>query len=186
MSIEPILAKIPTMTADQRKALRANAEEKLASADPKWAVDAPKVLAALDAFGAEQGRVTREAHAHQVAKLDGSSPVERIVLAFELEPTTPGEDKLIQTLLDHPGATCAELSDLHGWQENAWDMQYGAMCAHRQEFLWPLLPAVREELAPNIDLLTIKSRGEDGVLRYITRPEAVEAFVKLGFREKAQ
>ena len=40
MNIEATISRIPAMTADQRKILRANAEQKLASSDPKWGVKA--------------------------------------------------------------------------------------------------------------------------------------------------
>jgi hypothetical protein len=182
VSIELTLSKIPKMTADQRKVLRANAQSKLELGDPQWADDAPKVLAALEAFEEEEGRTAHHKRNRNIANLDGASAIERIVLAFELEPPTRGEENLIQTLLDHPGSTCGEMSDLHGYQENAWDMQYGLMCAKRQDFLWPLQPAVRDGLEPNTNLLTIKTRGEDGVLRYTTKGEAVDAFKQLGFR----
>lgn len=185
MNIELTLAKIPAMTADQRKTLRANAEEKLASGDPKWAIDAPRVLATLDAFEEEQGRVTSQRRAIKIANLKDASAVERIVLAFEIEPATQAEEKMIQILLDHPGSTATQLTDLHGWVGDAWDLQYGGMCARRQEYLWPLEPAVRTEEAPNIDMLTFKTRGEDGMLRYANRPEALEAFKLLGFRVTA-
>lgn len=184
MNIDTILTKIPLMSVDERKTLRANAEEKLASGDAKWADAAPKVLEALDAVNAEEGRLALAAHNSKVADLDECSPIERIVIAFELDPPAPGEDKLIQTLLDHPGSTCAELSHYHGWEETAWDMQYGLMCAKRQDYLWPLEPDVRDEVKPNIDMLTFKTRGADGVLRYTSKPEAVEAFGRLGFRIK--
>ena len=141
---------------------------------------------ALDAFDAEQGRLKDAVRVIKLADLDQASPIERIGIAFELDQPSRTEDKLIQTLLDHPGSTCAELSHLHGWEETAWDMQYGIMCAKRQEYLWPLEPDVREELKPSIDMLTFKKRGEDGVLRYTPKPEAVEAFRKLGFRVKSQ
>jgi len=186
MNIEATIARIPAMTADQRKTLRTNAEAKLASDDPQWTDAALKVITALDALDAEEGRIANAARSSRLGNLDGCSPIERIVIAFELDPISPGEDKLIQTLLDHPGSTCAELSRRHGWEETAWDMQYGYMCAKRQEYLWPLEPDVREELKPNIDMLTVKTRGEDGILRYSNRPEATDAFRRLGFRIKSE
>jgi hypothetical protein len=185
MSIEPTLASIPNMTVDQRKVLRTNAQAKLASGDPKWAIDSPKVLAALEAFEGEQGRAADQKRTTKIARLEDASSVERIILAFELEPPTLNEANLIQTLLDHPGSTCAEMSAHHAYQENAWDMQYGLMCAKRQEFLWPLQPGVRDGIEPNTDLLTVKTRGQDGVLRYTNKPEALEGFRQLGFRVKA-
>ncbi|NBC36252.1 hypothetical protein GTZ99_06735 [Novosphingobium sp. FSY-8] len=181
MSIDKLIAKIPTMSPDERKTMRANAEAKAATGD----ANAAKVLAALDAQDAEENRLTQQARAEKVVELDQASPTARVKLAFELEPTTPGEDKLIQTLLDHPGSTNADLTALHGWRDGAWDMQFGYMCAKRQDFLWPLEPAVRNDLAPNIDMLTIKTRDEEGVLRYRLKPEAIEAFKLLGFRVKS-
>jgi hypothetical protein len=45
-----------------------------------------------------------------------------------------------------------------------------------------MAPATCRPGWPNTNLLTIKTRGEDGVLRYTTKGEAVDAFKQLGFR----
>lgn len=147
--------------------------------DHMSAIDAHKALAAVQTFDVKESRVTlRDASAV-------ASEVERIVLAFEAEPPTPPEVKLIQTLLDHPGSTCAEMSHRHGWQDNAWDMQYGRMCAKRLKVLHRMQPATGAKVEPKIALLTMKVSGEDGILRYTTKHEAVEAFRQLGFRVEA-
>lgn len=170
MSIDKIIASIPTLAPEARKALRANAEARLASGDPKWAKDASSVLAAFDAYA---------------ARLANASAEKRIWSAFNDDPPTEGEHALIQTLLDHPGSTCAELSDLHGWEPNAWDMQFGKLCAKRADILGPLDSSVHADGQASIHLLTTNTRRDDGALCYTAKPEAIAAFKLLGFRVKA-
>jgi len=157
--------------------------------DRSWATDAPITLAVLQTSDGEESRSADLLHATRIADLHDSSgaasEVERIVLAFKDEPPTLAEDKLIQTLLDHPGSTCAEMSARHGWQENAWDTQYGRMCAKRLGVLQPVQPAKRMKLEPKIALLTTIVREDDGMLRYTTKYEAIEAFRQMGFRVEA-
>lgn len=181
MSIDKLIAKIPTMSPDERKTMRANAKAKATTGD----ANAAKVLAALDAQDAEENRLPQQARAEKIAELDQASPTERVKLAFELEPITPGEDKLIQTLLDHPGSTCAELSRMHGWQDNAWDMQFGKLCKKRAPWLLPRGTMMADDDLVALPLLTLKERDDEGLLRYWMRPEAVEAFKLLGFRVKS-
>ena len=157
--------------------------------DRSWATDAPITLAVLQTSDGEESRSADLLHATRIADLHDSSgaasEVERIVLAFKDEPPTLAEDKLIQTLLDHPGSTCAEMSARHGWQENAWDTQYGRMCAKRLGVLQPVERAERMKLEPKIALLTTIVREDDGMLRYTTKYEAIEAFRQMGFRVEA-
>ncbi len=180
MSIDRIIASIPTLSTDQRKGMRTNAVERLASGDPKWAKDAPLLLAALDAQEESEARSRNEARTARMAELENSTVVERIVTAFELEAPTSTETKVIQALLDHPGGSCAELSTSIGWDPVAWDMQFGSLCSRRVEVLWPLEPLVREEANGYIRLLTTQHRDEHQTIRYEMRPEAVAAFKVLG------
>lgn len=181
MSIDKLIAKIPTMSPDERKKLRANAEAKAATGD----ANAAKVLAALDAQDAEENRLTQQARAEKLAELDKAPPALRIKLAFELEPLTETEEKILRALLDHPDSTCAELSGKIGWDPRAWDMGFGHICSKRLEYLWPLEPIVREEKEGFIRLLTTHRRDEAGTIRYRLKPEAIEAFKLLGFRVKS-
>lgn len=185
MNVEKMIASLPDKTAEQRQTMRGNAEAKLAAGDPAWATAAAKMIEAIDGFDHERTRLAGERRASAIADVGGAPLVECIVTPFEFEPPTQAEEKLIQILLDHPGSTCAELSAHHGWEPIAWDLQYGAMCASRVDFLWPLEPSVRNGEQANINMLTGQERGPDGVLRYCNRPEAVEAFRALGFRVRA-
>lgn len=182
MSIEQTLAQIPSMTTVQRASLRLNAQSKLEAGAPQWLQDARRVLDALGEFEEQERRNADVARASKVAALEGSSVAERVLCAFEYDPPSQHEHSLIQTLLDNPGLSCSELSDRHGWREVAWDMQYGAMCSKRRDFLTSRGSVTRAEPARFIDLLTDEVRGEDGELRYSTKPVAVEAFKQLGFR----
>lgn len=182
MSIEQTIARIPSMTADQRSSLRLNAQAKLEAGAPRWLEDSRKVLQALERVEEQERKDAEAARASRVAGLNGSSLAERVLSAFEYDPPSPHERSLIQTLLDNPALSCSELSDQHGWREVAWDMQYGAMCSKRREFLTPSPRGTGDEPARFIDLLTDEARGEDGELRYCTKPGAVDAFRQLGFR----
>lgn len=185
MNVEKMIASIPDKTDEQRRMMRANAEAKLASRDPAWVTPAARMIEAIDSFDQERTRLAGECRASAIAAAGNAPLVDCIVTAFEIERPTQAEEKLIQTLLDHPGSTCAELSAHHGWEPIAWDMQYGAMCASRVDFLWPLEPSVRDGDQANINMLTRQERGPDGALRYWNWPEAVDAFRALGFRVRA-
>lgn len=184
MNVDQMIASIPDKTDEQRQTMRANAEAKLAAGDPVWVTAATRMIEAIDCFEHERTRLADERRASAIAGVGSAPLVECVVTAFEIERPTQAEEKLIQILLDHPGSTCAELSAHHGWQPIAWDMQYGAMCACRVDFLWPLEPSVRKGDQASISLLTRQERGPDGALRYWTRPEATEAFRALGFRTR--
>lgn len=186
MNIEKLIASIPVKTAEERKTMRANAKAKLASGAFAWAAPATALIEAIDRFEREQRHQTEQRRADGIASAADVTLVECIITAFEIEPPTELEDRLIQTLLNHPGSTCADLSALHGWAPTAWDLQYGAMCARRAHLLWPLEPSVREGDQANINFLTRQERGPDEALRYWTRPEALEAFVAIGFKRARQ
>ena len=176
MSIEPTLAKIPTMTADQRKALRANAEDKLASGDPKWAVDAPRVQAALDEQGRKEG-------SERIEAAQSLPQTERVVFAFTALPLSPHEQRLVQVLLDHPGSTNKELSQHLGWNDNGWDLHFGTMCKDRMHLLWKAEPGTSRAGLFYSGILAIYTSGSS---TFVMKDEAVEAFRQLGFRVKTQ
>ena len=71
-----------------------------------------------------------------------------------------------------------------GWDPHAWDMGFGLLCSQRMEVLWPLEPIVREEKKGFIRLLTVERRREDQDIRYTMKPEAIDAFVRLGLSLK--
>ena len=67
-----------------------------------------------------------------------------------------------------------------GWDPVAWDMAFGIMCSRRLQYLWPLEPIARQEKKRFIRFLTVERRRDDGVIEYTMKPEAVEAFARLG------
>ena len=56
MSLDKIIASLPSRTTDQRKQMRLNALEQSESADPKKAAEAKQFLSALDEVEAKGGR----------------------------------------------------------------------------------------------------------------------------------
>ena len=176
MSIEPTLAKIPTMTADQRKALRTNAEGKLASGDPKWAVDAPKVIAALDEQSRKEG-------SGQIEAAQSLPKTARVVFAFTTLPLSQHEQRLVQVLLDQPASTNKELSQHLGWNDNGWDLHFGTMCKDRMHLLWKAEPGTSRAGLFYSGILATYTSGSS---TFVMKAEAVEAFKQLGFRVKAQ
>lgn len=181
MNIQLTISRIPSLTSQQRGTMRANAVEKLANADSKWIKDAQELLSALDEFESEQERTHSAAKAKRIAELEGKPTIERIIAAFELDQPSETDRKLISVLLDNQDSTCAQLSSKIGWHPDAWDMAFGSMCSQRMEYLWPLEPVARKEKKGFIRFLTLQQRGSDGKIRYAMKPEAVEAFKKLGF-----
>ena len=172
MSIDKTIAKIPTMTLDERKKLRANVAEKLASGDPKWVDAATKVLAALDAQALHEDK-------ELVATAQALPKAERVVFAFTRMPPTPTQERIIRVLLDHPGSTNAELSRHLGWKDNGWDLHFGSMCADRMHLLWPAEPAV---VRPGLFYSGILVLYNNDGSTFVMRPEAVEGFEAIGIK----
>ena len=172
MSIDKIIATIPTATRDQRDAMRRNSEAKIASGDAKAKAEAEALVAALDRHEAEeQGAL--------ITELKGLTVVERVVRAFTVVPMTENDEKLIRVLLDNPGSTSTELSQKLGWGGKTWHMQFGTMGKIRAVYLWPAPDAVTREgkffsgiladLDPAGNLFTMK-------------PDVVAAFAQMGLR----
>lgn len=166
MNIDATIAKIPTMTDAQRKQLRANAIEKLASRDPKWTEAASKTLEALDAQTLLEDK-------EQVATAQALPKAERVAFAFTTMPPTPTQERIIKVLLDHPGCTNAELSRKLGWKDNGWDLHFGSMCADRMHLLWRAEPAV---VRPGLFYSGILAQYVNEGSVFFMHPQAVEGF----------
>ncbi|WP_164155267.1 hypothetical protein [Sandarakinorhabdus rubra] len=182
MSIERIIASIPNRTALERKTMRAHALAKLDSANPEQIAEAQKLLAALD----DHEQHLTEADMATIKALAGKPLSERVKAAFEIDPPSPTEQRLIQVLLANPGGNCAELSTKIGWAPNTWDLGFGAICAQRAAYLNELSGTPSAGKSANLPLLTLQDRGEDGIIRYTMKPEAVAAFRHLGFQVKPE
>jgi hypothetical protein len=92
---------------------------------------------------------------------------------------TETERKLVQVLLDHPGATSTLLSQKLGWGGMSWHMHFGTMCKDRRHLLWPA-PYAEERDA---DFYSgILADFDDATSGFTMKPEAIEALATLGLR----
>jgi hypothetical protein len=112
----------------------------------------------------------------------GLPKASRIVEAFQSMPMTETERKIIQALLDNPGATSAALSKAAGWKNMSWHMHFGIMCFNRGAYLWPASFDERR----NADFYSgILADYSDEIHGFTMKPEAVEAFAALGLKGRA-
>ena len=171
MKIERTLQAIPTMSDEATVGVRANVERLLAHGSKAQKAAAEKVLEALEARVVDQ-TAAKTAH---VASL---SPMERIVEAFRAKPLKEIERKVVQVLLDNPGATSPILTKKGGWTgKTAWHLRFGAMCKAREENLWPAEPAVTRPGDFYTGILADYSEETHG---FTLKPEALQAFAVLG------
>lgn len=169
MSVDGIIAAIPTMDRAKREGVRKNAE--LALADPKRADDARRVLSALD------GAIEKETTA-LAEHVRGLSIGRRVIEAFTLEPMTETEQGLVQVLLDHPGSTSEQLSRALSWGGQAWHLHFGEMCRRREARLWPADRSERRDASFFSGILANLSSDN----RWTCKPEVMEAFAALGLK----
>jgi hypothetical protein len=171
MKIERTLQAIPTMSDEASAGVRANVERLLAHGSKAQKAAAEEVLEALEARVVDQAA----ARAARVAEL---SPVERIVGAFRKQPIKETERKVIQVLLDNPGATSPILTKKAGWTgKTAWHLRFGTMCKAREENLWPAEPAVTRSGDFYTGILADYCPETHG---FTLKPEALLAFAMLG------
>lgn len=171
MSIEAILATIPSMDPKRRATLRANAEAKLSHPDAGG--DARRVIDALDA------QIEREAHALS-EHVAGLPVAQRVIAAFTHHPMSETENKITQVLLDNPGLSSEGLSQKLGWGAQSWHMHFGEMCKKREARLWPADNAVLRNAAFFSGILAEWSE----VSGWKMKPEVADAFSALGLRAK--
>ena len=171
MSIEKTIAGIPTMSPKARETLRANAERLLRT--PGREPDARRVLDALEA--AAQGE-----RAALIAQAQSLPKAQKVVQAFTVMPMTETERKVVQALLDNPGASSRELSQSIGWDGQAWDAHFGRMCGDREHLLWPAEPYEKIEGRFLSGILADISTD----LRWTMNPEVVEGPAALGLRPR--
>ena len=174
MNIDATLVRIPQMSEAQRKQLRANAQEKIASGDAKWAVAAPKVLEALDAQALHEGQ-------EHVATAQALPKDERVAYAFTQMPPSETQERLIRVLLDNPGSTNAELSRHLGWKDNGWDLHFGSMAKDRMPLLWTAEPSKERDDYFYCGILTTFDRQ---LRTYVMRPEVVEGLASIGLKRR--
>lgn len=171
MSIEKIIASIPSRDTRDRREMRSNAERLLAGGPEAKKADARRLLDALTSHEQEERdqRITRAA---------GMDRADLIVEAFTSRPITETEEKVVRVLLDNPGLRSIDLTAKLGWGGKAWHAHFGAMCRNRMADLWP---AERFEDAPDVSFYSgLLAEVTDKTLLFTMRPEAVEAFARLG------
>ncbi len=170
MSLDKIIASLPSRTTDQRKQMRLNALEQSESPDPKKAAEAQRFLAALD-------EVEANAHAALITEVAGLEPAERVIKAFTADPMTDTEQKLIQVLLDNPHSTSGELTEKIGWKGMSWHLHFGTMCANRGVYLGQ----PPEATTPNGKFYTgILADFDNATSRFTMKPDVAAAFAQLG------
>lgn len=172
MSVEAIIATIPSMEATKRITLRANAEAKLNH--PVAGSDARRVIEALDA----QIELEATALSEHVRQL----PIaKRVIEAFTRHPLNETEHKIMQVLLDYPGLSSEGLSQKLGWGAQSWHMHFGEMCKKREARLWPADSSVLRNAAFFSGILAEWS--EEGGWRM--KHDVAEAFAALGLKARA-
>lgn len=172
MTISKLIAGLGARTDAERREMRAKAEAWLSSGDETRAAQARELLTALDGVEAAEGQARAE-------RLAAMSFADRILMAFERRPFTDTERKVIQALLDHPDSSTTELSAICGWRGKIWHEKFGTLCKNRRENLGEPPPAVTREGPFWGGLLAIAPVDTD---RFTLKPEAVEAFQRLGLR----
>ncbi|BCG69372.1 hypothetical protein MesoLj113a_05300 [Mesorhizobium sp. 113-1-2] len=171
MSVDAILAAIPTMDAQKRANIRNNAEARLSH--PSSGEDARRVINALDA------QIELDAHvlSEQVSRL----PIaRRVIEAFTHQPMSETERKIIQVLLDNPGLSSEGLSQKLGWGAQSWHMHFGEMCKKRETRLWPAENAVVRNAAFFSGILAEWAEQSGWKMK----PDVAEAFSGLGLKAK--
>jgi hypothetical protein len=171
MSIDRTIASIPSMTPEERRKMRANAEKALATGKDGAKADARRLLEALDA----QKKNETEALASRARKL----PRTQLVLeAFAADEMTETDRKIVQVLLDNPGLSSSALSEKLGWGGMAWHMHFGEMCKKRISRLWPAPHAEKRDADFYCGILADLSQTH----LWTMKPEAAVAFASLGLR----
>lgn len=171
MSIEKIIASIPNLDADKRRTVRSHAEQALSAGPEAKKAEARRLLDAL-ASHKQQERDQRIARAASMDRTD------LIVEAFTSRPMTETEEKVVRVLLNNPGLRSIDLTAKLGWGGKAWHAHFGKMCHDRMADLWP---AERFEDKPDVSFYSgLLAEVTDKTFLFTMRPEAVEAFARLG------
>ena len=171
MTIEKIIASLPNRDARERREMRSNAERLLASGPEARNADAQRLLDALASYEQEE-------RDQRIARAAGMDRADLIVEAFTSRPMTETEKKVVRVLLDNPGLRSIDLTAKLGWGGKAWHAHFGKMCHDRMADLWP---AESFEDKPDVSFYSgLLADVTDKTVPFTMRPEAVEAFARLG------
>lgn len=176
MSLEKIIASLPKRSADERKQMRHNAIEQLEGSDSRRAAEAEQFLSALTQLELNE-------QADLIAEVAGMEPAQRVVKAFTAEPMTDTERKLIQVLLDNPGATSGELTEKIGWKGMSWHLHFGTMCAERAVYLGQAPDAVTR---PGKFYTGVLADYDGETSGFTMKQDVAVAFAQLGLKGKTK
>ncbi|MCA1338291.1 hypothetical protein [Pseudooceanicola marinus] len=169
MSIDLIIATLPSKIAAERQQMRDNAERLIEKGSAAKQADARKLLNALDELEAEE----RETLAQWVR----DTPIgDRVLRAFEVVPLSDTEAKVIRALMDNPGSTSAELSKACGWRGQTWHAHFGKMCGAREVYLWPAEMSARREEKLWSGIL---ADFDENTATWTMKPEVADAFATM-------
>lgn len=176
MSIEKLIASIPSKSKAQRDQMRANADNHLVSGTPAQQADAAVLLAALEAIE------TRERDAF-LGELQGMEVAERIYRAFTDIPMTDTDAKVLQALLDNPGSSSGQLSTVCGWKDKSWHLHFGNMCERRRVYLPPPTVYGGDDTPFWSGIFADLEQGEHP-WTWTMKPDVAAALARLGLRAK--
>lgn len=181
MNIDKILEAIPNMDAAQQKTQRENAEKHLNSTNFSMREAARRILTELDAQAAKMS-VAAEKAKDAIREHARSLPLaHRIVNAFQTIEMTETDRKVVQALLNNPGASSPVLTKLLGWGNVAWQMHFGTMCRNREHLLGAAPYEAKRDDKFYTGLLCDYDHATSG---FTLKPEAVAAFAQLGLAAK--
>jgi hypothetical protein len=170
MSIDKIIASLPTKSVRALDTMRKNAQQILETGTPAQRADAERLIAAIDDLEQPQDKTPFD-------QLSDEEIARRVELAFVRHPMTDTDAKVIQALLDHPHSSSIHLSEVCGWEGKAWHAHFGAMCHRRLPYLWPI-KVVEEWGAPFYSGLFATFDREGS--RFTMRPAVAAALAKIG------
>jgi hypothetical protein len=111
------------------------------------------------------------------ARLDDAGLATRVVEAFRANVMSGTEQKIVQVLLDNPGATSTNLSAAINWKAQSWHMHFGSMCGNRSDYLWATpIPAKRSSTF----LSGVLATYDEASGGFTMKPEAIAGFAELG------
>jgi len=161
MNVDPLIASLPVKTDKERRTIHARAEDWVANGTPEQREAGGKVL---DVFAKLEEREARD------------SLEARVERAFTAMPPSDHEMRLLQVLLNNPGATNRELSRALGWDDNGFDMHFGMMCRDRQAYLGPAPDAETRDGKFYSGLLAEYGQHDSG---FTMKPEAVAGLAEI-------
>ncbi|MGR9144834.1 hypothetical protein ACU8MP_21095 [Rhizobium leguminosarum] len=177
MSIDKLIASIPSQSRADRVLIRTRAVKLLESGTEEQKAAANRLVAAID----DNEDKATAVHSERIRSL---TMAQRVVDAFTAAPLTENQRKIVQALLDNPGATSTELSSAYGHPGSMiWQMHFGNLCKDRQSDLWP---AERSETRDALFYCGILADIERETSRFTMKPDAAVGFAELGLKARSR